>query len=243
MNRDRKSELLARYEAGDQSVYEEALSLYEKAVSEDPENTELLHRYGFLYERKGKELLRKAASIYEKGIQVALKPENIAIREKQHCHGQLISLRAMLGECEKSIDLYKEYIKKYPDKANGYVLLAYAYFRADQIDEAKLTIETAYKIAPKDPGVNSWMGEVYQRIGRLEEALEYFKTSVELDPVYISSRFSRAFILERLSRLNEAVDEWKLIIKYLHDNGFEIEAAYPERELARLESKINSTVS
>lgn len=65
----------------------------------------------------------------------------------------------------------------------------------------------------------------------------------ELDPVYISSRFSRAFILERLSRLNEAVDEWKLIIKYLHDSGFEIEAAYPEGELARLESKINSTVS
>lgn len=243
MNRDRKSELLAKYEAGDQSVYEEALSLYEKAVAEEPENTEFIHRYGFLYERKGKELLRKAASIYEKGVKVALQPENLDVMEKQHCHGQLTSLRAMLGESEKSINLYKEYISKYPDKPDGYIHLSVAYFKAEQIEEAKLIIDTAYKLAPNDPGVNSWMGEIYQRIGRLDEALEYFKTSVELDPIYVSSRFSRAFILERLSRLNEAVDEWKLIIKYLYDNGFEIEAAYPERELARLESKINSTIS
>lgn len=242
MVRDRKSELLAKYEAGDSSVYEEALNLYEKAVSEEPENTDLLHKYGFLYEKKGKELLQKATSIYEKGVKIALEPENLIIKEKQHCHGQLISLRSLLGESEKSINLYKEYIQKHPDKADGYIHLAHAYFKADQLEEAKLTIDAGYKIAPKNPGINSWMGEIYQRLGKLEDALDYFQTSVELDPVYISSRYSRAFIFERLSRLEEAANEWKLIISYLRYNGFDVEAGYPESELARLEDKLNTNI-
>jgi len=243
MIRDKKSELFAKYEAGDISVYEEVLSMHEKAVLEDPENTELLHAYGFLYERKGKELLRKAASIYEAGVKIALEPQNLSIREKQHCHGQLISLRARLGESQKSIDFYKEFIKKHPDNPNGYIHLAHAYFKAEQMEEAKLTIDAVYKLAPKDPGVNSWMGEIYQRIGKLEEALEYFKISVELDPIFISSRFGRAFIFERLSKLEEAANEWRLIIQFYQTNLYEIQAVYPKGELARVEAKIKSSFS
>lgn len=48
-----------------------------------------------------------------------------------------------------------------------------------------------------------------------------------------------AFFFKRENRLAEAAEQWQEIIKFLHSNGFEIEAEWPERELANIESKLN----
>jgi tetratricopeptide (TPR) repeat protein len=241
--RDKKAELYTRYEAGEENLYDEVLKLYEEALTKEPENTEYLHRYGFLYERMGKKLLRKAATIYEKGIEIALKPENLNIREKQHCHGQLISLRSKLGESQKSIDLYKDYIRQHPDKVDGYCHLAHAYLKADQIDEAKQCIEVGYKLNPKNPSVNSWMGEIYARIGKFDEALQYYKTAVEIDPIYVSCRFGRAYLFEKLYRIEEAISEWNLIITYLKQNYGDADAKFAESELKRIEENFQNKPS
>ena len=50
----------------------------------------------------------------------------------------------------------------------------------------------------------------------------------------LSARYSRAFLLERLGRVGEAADEWEAIVAWLRERDAPIEAAWPERELARL---------
>ncbi|GIP32102.1 hypothetical protein J2TS4_13120 [Paenibacillus sp. J2TS4] len=44
-------------------------------------------------------------------------------------------------------------------------------------------------------------------------------------------------ILSVAGRLDEAINKWKAIIKFLQENDFYMEAEWPKRELQRIEKK------
>jgi tetratricopeptide (TPR) repeat protein len=238
MNRDRKGDLLAMYEAGDESCFDEAVMLYEKALEEQPDNLTLLHDYGFLFECNGKRQLRKAAKILEKGVQIAMESDDPEVKNNPVCNGQLIRVYTDLGQLNKAIDLFKEYITKVPDYPAGYYNLTDAYLSADQIEEARKEINAAYKLFPQDGYISESMGDISAREGKVEEALNCWSRAMELNKEIISSRFSRAYLLESEKRFEEAVEEWKIIIGFLKERGYTIELAFPEGELRRVEAKV-----
>lgn len=48
------------------------------------------------------------------------------------------------------------------------------------------------------------------------------QVNVALVPTLISTRYSIAFLLEQAGRLEEAVGEWRSIIRFLKVNGWDI---------------------
>lgn len=243
MDRDRKNELLAMYESGDESVYDEAIALYEQALETEPDNPVLLFEYGILQEFKGIRLLRRAASNFEKGLLSEKdSPYFKCPSIKLKLNAQIIGVRARLFENDKNIEFYKERIKENPMEISFYYFLTNSYLKADQVHEAKKVAESCSKIFPKDASLHSILGDIYSRLGMMDEALKYWQLSVQLDSELIDSRYSMAFFFKRENRLTEAAEQWKEIIKFCHNNGFHIEAEWPEKELADIESKLSKTI-
>jgi hypothetical protein len=65
-----------------------------------------------------------------------------------------------------------------------------------------------------------------------KEVLQAWERSASLDPRLIDGRFSRAFLLEREHRLEEAVTEWGRIADFMERYGFHEDVA--KRELERI---------
>lgn len=230
----RKEELLAIYENGNDEVFEEVLSLYEEALKNDPDNLVLRHRYGYIYEVKGRRFLERAASIYEEGVRQSIDNIKDMPIKNQMCHGQLIRVRQALGEAEKSVELYKAYIEKNPTNEALYIHLTNSYLKANQLEEAKVTIDAAYKLFTNSSLICYWKGEVYSTIGQVDEGITFLEKALDLDEDLIDTRFTLAYLLERKGRIDLAKIQWKAIINWLKDKGFNEECKYPERELKRL---------
>jgi len=234
--RDRKFELRQRLEREyDETLWQEAVSLHEEAIAEQPDNPEYLHGYGFLLELKANRLLRKAAGCYEAGLNGgAIKGDYGWIAGK--LHAQLIKVRGQLSENRKSIDFYKKRLGESPNEADSYRYLAKCYLTADQTQEAQLVLQAGLKLFPTDAMLHYYKGETLARLGQIGEALEAWERSAQLDSQLIDGRFSRAFALEREQRLVEAIAEWERIADFM--DLYELDSEVPRREIERLKQKM-----
>lgn len=233
--RDRKFELREQLEREYvESVWQEAISLHEEALAEQPDNPEYLHGYGFLLELKANRLLRKAAECYETGLNGSpVKGDYSWIAGK--LHEQLIKVRGQLSENRKSIDFYKKRLDEFPNEADSYRYLAKCYLTANQPREAQLVLLAGLKLFPTDAMLHYYQGETLARLGQIEEALLAWERSAQLDSQLIDGRFSRALVLERENRLAEAIAEWERIADFM--DRYEFDAEVPRREIERLKSK------
>ena len=239
MEKGRKEQLLAKFENGDNSVYEEVKELYEKALVETPTDPIVLFEYGILQEIRGIRLLKQAAGFYEAGLNANHDTSYnncSSIKHKLNC--QLIKVRAQLLENEKTIEFYKNQIAENPENPQEYCYLASAYLHADQVQEAQKVIEAGLKISSSHAILNCLAGDVYSRLGLNDKALVHWQKAWDNDTSLIDVRFSRAFLFQREEQWKEAAKEWRYIIKFLHDNELHVEAKWPEKELAAIEGKL-----
>jgi protein O-GlcNAc transferase len=222
------AELLRRYEAdGTEETYLEARSRYEAALTADPTNAELQHQYGYLRECHARNELRTAASHYERAIE--LEPEWAKPRF------QLLMVRAALLEIDDAIRSYRERVAARPDDVAAYRLLSSAYVLAREGDKAEETAIAGLRLASDDPVLTRTRGEAAALLGRADDALAFWRRAVDLDPDDLSAAYSAAFLLEREGRAAEAVAEWRGIAEWCLARGYEIEAEWPKRQIARLE--------
>jgi len=208
---DRKRELLDRYEAtGDEAAYLEALPLYEEAARNgaDPDT---LKDYGFLLECHARNKLRRAVELYE--LAIRLDP----FYDKPRY--QLISARAGLQETEVPIAEYEKELEANPEEVRWCRLLASAYLRGHDYKRARKVIDRGLALAPDDPVLIESRAEA--RAG----------TADHIGPLYMS-----AFLLERMGRRQEAIDNWQAIIDWSERRGYQLDTIWPKQELKRLKA-------
>ena len=64
-----RERLFARFEGGGEfELFDLLEKEYQELVKQNPEDMKLLRRYGYLFECKGLDLLKKAEKVYEKGL-------------------------------------------------------------------------------------------------------------------------------------------------------------------------------
>ena len=195
----------------------------------------MLHRYGYLFECKGRHFLKKAEKIYEKGLFKSGQDGEFRI------DAQLMSVRNVLGKNKASIELYKERVLEHPDDPTEYFYLARAYMNADQIEEACKVVDAVENICDAETTIAGHMyisGDIYARLGETEKALECWEKSV-VDQFGVGGLYSRAFMFKELGRLEEAIAEWKRIIDMLegpHDPAYTL---WPREEIAKLEAQLD----
>jgi tetratricopeptide (TPR) repeat protein len=211
-------------ERQDEETFEEAKRVLDAALAEG-EDAGLLLEYGYIHECRGRAAIREAIRWYERSLAL-----DSTIERTRH---QLIQAYAALGETNEAIELYKQRLQATPDEVAEYRCLAHAYLAAGEYEEAGKVVEGGLKLG-EDVGLLEQQGSVLAGQGHPEDALATWERVFELDGERISARYSRASLLERLGRLTDAAAEWETIIAWLRERGYDIQAEWPVRELARM---------
>ena len=148
---------------------------------------------------------------------------------------QLIHAQAALSRQDEAIAHHRQRLADRPDDLSAHRLLAYAHITAHDYHAADRLIEAGLAIEPNDARLVELRGAVLAATGDPDGALATWQRALELDPDNISGHYSRAFLLERSGRLEEAAGEWRAILAWSEAHGSPLDAEWPRRELARLQ--------
>ncbi len=77
-------------------------------------------------------------------------------------------------------------------------------------------------------------GEARAGTTDVEGALADWRRALQIEPEDIGPLFSSAFLLERVGRVTEAAAAWEAIVAWNESRGYDLEAEWPRRELARV---------
>lgn len=216
-------------ERQDDESFQNAKLFLEAALAEG-EDARLMLDYGYIHECRGRASIREAIRWYERSLE--LDPTNEKARH------QLIAARASLRETHAAVELYKRRLAESPEDLVEYRCLAHAYLAAGEHEEAGSVVDAGLALAPDDASLLGYRGSVLETRGCEDDALTAWQRAFERESDHVDPLYSRAFLLERLGRHEEAAAEWEAIIDWLLERGYEIEAEWPKRERARLRLEI-----
>jgi tetratricopeptide (TPR) repeat protein len=147
----------------------EAIEIYERIIENSPDYTEGLFWLGFLYEEYGKR--EKAIQLWKKVLKI--NPEHAPT---------LNSLGYIYAEEGVNLDEAESMIKKALEiePQNGAYLdsLGWVYFKKGAYKKAEKYLKEAISLI-KDPVIYEHLGDLYIKLGNLEEAVDYYKKGLK----------------------------------------------------------------
>ncbi|MHC4611940.1 MAG: tetratricopeptide repeat protein, partial [Planctomycetota bacterium] len=100
----------------------------------------------------------------------------------------LLKIAEQRGEFERVIQLGGDILRGEAQWPQSRAIVARAYIRLDQGDQAVAVLEGLVETAPGEPWVHNNLGTAYFELGRFSEAVMCFETALELDPSYAKAR-------------------------------------------------------
>jgi tetratricopeptide (TPR) repeat protein len=224
--------LLNLYEAsGAEDIYARAKALYEQAIAASPD-AELIRDYGYLLECHGRCALRGAVDQSQRAL--TLDPDSDKIRY------QKISARAALGEIDDEIRDYIAQLAAAPDDVRRYRYLTPGVPRRPALRPGRDIIDAGLALAGDDRVLIESRGDFRAATGDTEGALADWRHALDLDPEDIAPLYSTAYLHERQGRLQDAIGAWEAIRDWALARGYQLDAAWPERERERLLQELGS---
>ncbi|MCZ7592709.1 MAG: tetratricopeptide repeat protein [Kiritimatiellae bacterium] len=98
-------------------------------------------------------------------------------------------------ELDRGLVLITEALEARPDNAAYIDTRGWIYFMQGNYAEARDDIERANSLMPNDPTVTDHLGDIYEKLGVIEEAVDWWKKSFLLDP-------ENEKVAEKLTRQN-----------------------------------------
>ncbi|HEY2933911.1 MAG TPA: tetratricopeptide repeat protein [Acidobacteriota bacterium] len=149
--------------------YEQAENQLQALLKEYPDNEQVLFQLGAVYERQKK--FDKAEQLFRRLLDK--NPKNA---------GVLNYLGYMWADRGENLQQALEYIKKAVemDPFNGAYLdsLGWVQFKLRDFDLAKANLNKAAKIVRNDPTIHEHLGDLYERLGNYQEALQAYSLSL-----------------------------------------------------------------
>lgn len=119
----------------------------------------------------------------------------------------------LLENYDKAETLYKEVLKRDRNNHAAAYELARIYDLKTEEDRAIKSIKTAIEIAPENTWYHKFLADVYQKIGRHNEAAEVYAALVELEPHEEHYYFKWAYLLVRANEIDKAVKVYDALEK------------------------------
>jgi len=228
--KNKAQRLLAVYEhSGKKEDFEKAEKEYEKILSENKADGEDMRCYGILNEHRSYALATRAEEFYRQAISMGTQAES-----------QLILLLSRTGRNEESIANQEEALKNDPDNVRNWQLLVSAYVYAQMYEKAFDMAKKGLEKFPSDAVLLYMCGDACRMQNKYDDAILYHKKSIEHDPNYGGSYYSLAHIYQDMHKYNEAIMAWEKVLKYNLDAGFDVNAEWPLKEIAKLKALLGN---
>ena len=227
--KNKAQRLLAIYEyTHKKEDFERADAEYEKLFAENKADGADMRFYGVLNEYHSYALAKKSEELYKQAIDLGIETE-----------GQLIYLLSRTGRNEENIATWKEKLKNDPENIRNWRLLAESYEYANIYEKALEIIKKALEKFPDDAGLLYQCGDICKFYCKFDEAIDYYKKSIEQDSDMGSSYYGIAIAYQCMKKYKESIKAWEDVIAYLEKKGLLVETEWPRREIAILQGLLN----
>lgn len=210
-------------EIGMEGKAEEAITIIEKIISEDPNISDAYFTLGNIYFRLEKfdhaiSHFRQALVLKPDDVFAAINIANCYLRLKKPEEAEKFLLDFinkgfpdsqiyfLLGNIkyfekryEEAIKYYQECLNLNPDSASAYNALGAVYFQLGEIHKAEENLVQASKFNPELTNVNYNLAQVYETRKMIDKAIEFYHEELKHSPRH----FKAAFNLARLYRLQK----------------------------------------
>ncbi|MFP4527027.1 MAG: tetratricopeptide repeat protein, partial [Candidatus Kapaibacterium sp.] len=183
--------------------YNEAISMYKKAIEKDPKFFRAMNNLGTVYNKLGnyldaeRELMRA----------LEIKPNDDIILNN------LGDVYSNQGKYEEAIKYFMQAIDKNKKQPKYYYNLGNIYNAIDEYDKAIEIYEKALNFDNNQAEVLNNLGISYYEKEEFLTSEKYFRQSIEADPNYLNAYHNLALIHHKNNELQQALDCYNEIIK------------------------------
>ena len=126
----------------------------------------------------------------------------------QHLFDFLDSRAQLASPQRQELDIAQltERVKQHPDQAEDLYLLAEAYLKTGKVDEAKETIAQLDQVSAADFRTQAGAGVLLARYHLYDDAVEHFRSALQINPNADDVKFDLADALFRARRYSQALD-------------------------------------
>ncbi|MEN8249957.1 MAG: tetratricopeptide repeat protein [Bacteroidota bacterium] len=155
---------------------EEAEYEFNEAIKLNPRLYDAYYQYGRALKSKG--MHTKATKQFK--VASEIEPDNyLPIMFLASCYQDLSLTDKMLEANQQTLRVIKRHVDLNPDDARAFYMGALALITDGQLEEAVVWAEKAVALDPTEIGVLYNVTCIYSRLGKTEEALNYFNQAVE----------------------------------------------------------------
>jgi tetratricopeptide (TPR) repeat protein len=153
--------------------FDDAVGYFEKAIRSGTDNPETFRNAGIAYERTGR--YDNAESCFKTAIQ--LNPQFDEVRDLLADH------YIFLGETQKSITLYRDYLRESPRNVRTLSRLVFCLSQNNQIEDALALAQETIRLYPNSPVGYVDLAYVYLNSGRIDLALSSANQALDVSPI------------------------------------------------------------
>jgi tetratricopeptide (TPR) repeat protein len=111
------------------------------------------------------------------------------------------------------ITLWKDVVRKSPEKARPYHNLGQAYFISGRTNDAIREYKTALRIRPNYAKAHYSLGIVYYEVGLINDAIREYKTALGMRPNYAEAHNNLGIVYSEIGRMNDAIKAFQTALK------------------------------
>jgi predicted TPR repeat methyltransferase len=194
-----------------EGAFDQALTLIEALLKEDPKQPECLHQVSLLFCRRGQ--FKQATTTIQQAIKLDPTAAHyqqtlglIHLHQKHYAdaqaalfcaleldnqqptiHNNLANCFIASGQPEKALEHYQLAIQLAPQYWDAYYNLGLCYMRLEKHHLAKEAFEQVLRGSPKHPGAHGNLGQLLLKEEQYTAAGEQFKARLELQPQHADS--------------------------------------------------------
>jgi tetratricopeptide (TPR) repeat protein len=148
----------------------------------------------------------KAIEIYNRAVEL--------FPEDDEVHYELGNYYfSLVHDYQKAIEKYETTIELNPKHKLAYNQLAYCYAAVGEMEHSAYILEKYAELAPDEPNPYDSAGEISQREGRLDDAIDKYKMALKINPQYWHSRIHLATAYQDAGKFRKAKSLLKKVLK------------------------------
>jgi tetratricopeptide (TPR) repeat protein len=191
-----------------QRKYEEAITLYDKALEIDPNDVVALNNKGLALKNLSK--YEEAITLYDKALEIDTKEVNVLTNKG-------VALDD-LGRYEEAITWYDKALAVNPMDVDTLFNKGVAFTKLGRYGEAITLYDKALKVDPKFANALFNKGVAFYQLGKIEEAISWFDKALEIEPKAVDALYNKGLALTEVDRYEEAIT--------LYDKALTIDPSY-----------------